>query len=672
MNGNGIYNPYTQFNNSINQTNFIPTNNYQDNQNTINNPPQAAMTQVYIPSNNIGPQLSSNGNPIILANTHLPRSYYDDIIDNLELVSLNMINDLKVLIKNQKNMKVSQFDTTEFVDLKDTVREQFLDVKDIRDEHKNKLIEQFGKSKMDIKRFLEDKLLPGQNLLAQFEEDLKRDKKKFEENINICEESLELEHENAKELLLSSTDWYVRTAAQKVFAPNEASDLEKALKYKRMYGTEEDRKEVEEALEEAKKSPMNILLDNNPDEIDDILNRQKELDDLIKKDKERLGLVEEDLIEPKKKKVEIYEEIEFSEHCQSEKERTDSDEEELRDKSAAEMEQDYMDQIKGANALLEKKKRERKFKVLALAIFASRKLKVMKEEKKIARIKEFNQTLLSVDEYLEKLLTEFMVKPKEAIMQYKTRIDLTLSNNVEKLEEFMKNITDTLIIKTTKVKFGRTISTFFKRYIFNMEIVQPSYFSLFEKKRIVYVRNGELTHEQKMFVLIMKVIIGILIYVVLYKETENTNPVIQYNFKLITTIMYYSIIVYYCHKFPKHKKLFNNETLDNDIVEQYKPDTKIIEEPFFKKVVMRYFDYKRKKNSEIMEIREANAKNIVGYKPDHLTDEIEEISNMLLPFDQIQIYLQTKTNFDVMEALELWANHTIEIIESHNEAYLND
>ena len=177
MNGNGIYNPYTQFNNSINQTNFIPTNNYQGNQNIINNPPQAAMTQVYIPSNNIGPQLSSNGNPIILANTHLPRSYYDDIIDNLELVSLNMINDLKVLIKNQKNMKVSQFDTTEFVDLKDTVREQFLDVKDIRDEHKNKLIEQFGKSKMDIKRFLEDKLLPGQNLLAQFEEDLKRDKK---------------------------------------------------------------------------------------------------------------------------------------------------------------------------------------------------------------------------------------------------------------------------------------------------------------------------------------------------------------------------------------------------------------------------------------------------------------------------------------------------------------
>ena len=170
----------------------------------------------------------------------------------------------------------------------------------------------------------------------------------------------------------------------------------------------------------------------------------------------------------------------------------------------------------------------------------------------------------------------------------------------------------------------------------------------------------------------MKIIIGILIYEILMKETENENPVKAFNFKLIATCMYYSIIVYYCHKFPKHKKLFNNEILDDDIVAKYKPDTKIIEEQFYKRVLMRYLDYKRKMNSDIMEIKEKNAKNIVGYKPDHLTDEIEEISNMLLPFEEIQTYLQTKTNFDVMEALELWANHTIEIIESHNEAYLND
>ena len=671
INGNGIYNPYTQYNNSINQTNYIP-NNYQA-MNNINPAPMGSQTQIFIPSNNVGPQLSSNGNPIILANTHLPRSYYDDINDNLELITLNMINDLKVLIKNQKAVKVAQFDTTEFINLKDTVREQFLDIKDIRDNQKNKLIEDFANSKKEIQKYLEEKLLPGQNLLSQFVDDLKRDKKKFEENINICQENLEEEHENAKELLMASSNYYIRTAAQKVFRPNEPSDLEKALRYKRMYGTEEDRKAVEEALAEAKKSPLNIAIDNNPDEIEDILNRQKELDDMIKKDKERLGVVDEDLIEPKKKDVDEYDENLFSEHCQSEKERTDSDEEELRDKNISEIEQDYMDQLKGANELLERKKRQRKFKVLALAIFATRKLKVMKEDKKRSRIKEFNQTLLSVDEYLEKLLDEFMVKPKEAIAQYKTKIDLSLSNNVEKLEEFMKNITDTLIIKTTKVKFGRTISTFFKRYIFDMDLVQPCFFSLFEKKRIVYVKGGELDHDQKMFVLIMKVIVGILIYVVLYKESENNqNPVIAYNFKMIATIMYYSIIVYYCHKFPKHKKLFNNEILDDDIIREYKPDTKIIEEPFYKKVLMRYLDYKRKMNSELINIKEINSKNIVGYKPDHLTDEIEEISNMLLPFEEIQIYLQTKTNFDVMEALELWANHTIEIIESHNEIYLND
>ena len=50
-------------------------------------------------------------------------------------------------------------------------------------------MEDFAKAKKDIKKFLEDKLLPGQSLLSQFGEDLKRDKRKFEEsivlNINI-------------------------------------------------------------------------------------------------------------------------------------------------------------------------------------------------------------------------------------------------------------------------------------------------------------------------------------------------------------------------------------------------------------------------------------------------------------------------------------------------------
>ena len=668
MNNNGIYNPYTQFNNSINQSNFIP-NNYQ---NINNNSSPAPLTQAYIPSNNIGPQISSNGNPIILANTHLPRSYYDDIIDNLELVSLNMINDLKVLIKNQKNVKVSQFDTTEFINLKDAVREQFMDVKDYRESQKNKLIDEFAKSKKSIKKFLEEKFQPGQLILQKFAEDLRRDKQKFEENINICEDSLEEENDNIRRLLLASTNWLVKTAAQKVYHPNDPTDLQKALKYKRLYGTDEDKKLVDEALEEAKKSPVNIMVDNNPDEIEDILKRQKELDDIIKRDRQRLGLVEEEIEEPKKKEVDEYEEREFSDNCQSEREKTDSEEDDLREKSKEQKEKELMEQLKNANELLEKKKRQRRFKVLALAIFASQKLQVIKEDKKISRIKEFNLTLLSVDEYLAKLIDEFLFRPKENIKLYKTKIDLTLANNVEKLEEFMKNIIDTLIIKTTKVKFGRTISTFFKRYIFDMDIVQPSFFSLFEKKRIVYIKGGELDRDQKSFVLIMKIIIGIVIYEILMKETEDENPVKAFNFKLIATVIYYSIIVFFCHKFPKHKKLFNNETIDDEIVIKYKPDTQKIEDPFYKKVLMKYLDYKRQLNADILSYREKNAKNNVGYKPDHLTDEIEELSNMLLPFEEVQIYLEMRTDFDVMDSLEIWANHTIDIIESHNETYIND
>ena len=668
MNNNGIYNPYTQFNNSINQTNFIP-NNYQ---NINNNSSPAPLTQAYIPSNNIGPQISSNGNQIILANTHLPRSYYDDIIDNLELVSLNMINDLKVLIKNQKNVKVSQFDTTEFINLKDAVREQFMDVKDYRESQKNKLIDEFTKSKKSIKKFLEDKFQPGQLILSKFAEDLRRDKQKFEENINICEDSLEEENDNIRRLLLASTNWLVKTAAQKVYHPNDPTDLQKALKYKRLYGTDEDKKLVDEALEEAKKSPVNIMVDNNPDEIEDILKRQKELDDIIKRDRQRLGLVEEEIEEPKKKEVDEYEEREFSDNCQSEREKTDSEEDDLREKTKEQKEKELMEQLKNANELLEKKKRQRRFKVLALAIFASQKLQVIKEDKKISRIKEFNLTLLSVDEYLAKLIDEFLFRPKENIKLYKTKIDLTLANNVQKLEEFMKNIIDTLIIKTTKVKFGRTISTFFKRYIFDMDIVQPSFFSLFEKKRIVYIKGGELDRDQKSFVLIMKIIIGIVIYEILMKETEDENPVKAFNFKLIATVIYYSIIVFFCHKFPKHKKLFNNETIDDEIVIKYKPDTQKIEDPFYKKVLMKYLDYKRQLNADILSYREKNAKNNVGYKPDHLTDEIEELSNMLLPFEEVQIYLEMRTDFDVMDSLEIWANHTIDIIESHNETYIND
>ena len=66
---------------------------------------------------------------------------------------------------------------------------------------------------------------------------------------------------------------------------------------------------------------------------------------------------------------------------------------------------------------------------------------------------------------------------------------------------------------------------------------------------------------------------------------------------------------------------------------------------------MRYLDYKRQLNGNIMTYREKNAKNNVGYRPGHLTDEIEEISQILLPFEEVQVYLEMRTEFDIMESL---------------------
>ena len=664
-----LYNPYNEYNRSINQTNYPIGNAIASQNNNIGYNP-SSITQPYIPSNNINPPISSNGNPIVLANTYLPRSYYDDIIDNLELISLNMINDLKVLIKNQKSIKVTKFDTSEFISVKDAVKDQIVDVKDYREKQKQKILDEFAKSKDNIKSFMNEKFRPAQKILEQFSSEIKRDRLKFDTQISECEENLSQEDISVRELLLACTDYYVRTAAQKVLKPNEQSDLENALKLKSLYGDDEDKRRVQEALEDAKKAPINIMIDNSPDEIEQMLQRQRELDDIIRRDKERFGLVDEEMKDVKDKEVGDYDEKEFSENCQSEREKTDDDEDELREKTQEELNMEMDEQLRKAKALLEKKKRQRKFKVLATMIFAAKKLDVIKDEKRINRIKDFNKDLLSIEEYLDRLLDEFIIRPKENISLYKIKIDLTLQADVEKLEEFMKSITDALIIKTTKVKIGKTVSLFFKRCVFDLDIVQPSYLSLYIKKRILYTKGKELSDDQKRFVLVMKVIVGILIYDNLLREVDEENPVKTYNFKLIATIFYYSIIVYYCNKYPKYKKLFNNEILDDEIITKYKPDFKAIEENYYKKLLTKYLEYKRKMNNTLTYYKEVNAKNIVTYNPDTLSDEIEEISRLLLPFEDIKIYLEMRTDYDIMEALEIWANHTIEIIEAHCNAYI--
>ncbi len=670
---NGIYNPYSQYNTSINQTNMLPVRSQSssalNNNNTLN---AAPLTQPYIPSNSQIDPISSNGNRIILSNTYLPRSYYDDIIDNLELVSLNMINDLKVLINNQKNVRVSKFDTNQLLNLKDAVKEQFIDVKDFREKQKNKILEEFSKSKEMIENYVNDRFKPAHQILDNFTEELKKDKNKFNKKLIECEESLFEEDSCIRDLLLASTDYLVKTAAQKVYRPDAPSDLENALKYKNLYGNEDDKKEVEIALEKAKKSPVKIMIDNSPDEIEEMLERQKELDDLIKKDRLRLLGTEEELkTGDDGRKLVDFDEKEYGDACQSELELTDDDEDELVDNAQEEMDVYMNEQLKKAKILMERKKKARRFKILATAIFAAQKLQVIKDSKKISRIKEFNKKELSVEEYLENFLDEILAKPIENISQFKSKLDITMKSDMDKLEEFLKSITDNLIIKTTKIKINRTVSLFFKRSVFVMDVVQKNFFSFFEKNRILYLKGEELTHEQKSFVLIMKIIVGILVYEILLREAEDDNEVIGFNFKLIASVFYFNIITTYCSRLPKHRRPFDNTTSDEEIIALYMP-AKGIEDSSYKKVLMNYMDYKRKMNLEIMEDREKNEKDNVGYNPDTNPDEVEEILNILLPFEEVRLYLETKTNYDLMEQLEIWSNNTINIIESHNEAYLQD
>ena len=85
-----IMNPYAQYNSLSNATSpIVPGQNpfrvFGKGNNTM------------VPVNEI--------NEVVLGNTHLPRQFYDDVIDNLELMSLNFIGDLKSLIKKHSKLK---------------------------------------------------------------------------------------------------------------------------------------------------------------------------------------------------------------------------------------------------------------------------------------------------------------------------------------------------------------------------------------------------------------------------------------------------------------------------------------------------------------------------------------------------------------------------------------
>ena len=68
-------------------------------------------------------------------------------------------------------------------------------------------------------------------------------------------------------------------------------------------------------------------------------------------------------------------------------------------------------------------------------------------------------------------------------------------------------------------------------------------------------------------------------------------------------------------------------------------------------------------------MREENTKNIITYTPDTNPDEVEELRDLVLPFGEVELYLRTKTNFDLMGNLLKWVKQVIKLMYSHHDGY---
>ena len=579
---------------------------------------------------------------VALDNTYLPRNYYDDIIDNLELVSLNMINDLKSLIKSQKKIKVNRFDKNSLTNLSGAVKEQFFDVGEIRERQKQKIFEEFQNAETDIENFLKDKFKPSQELFKEFENDLKSDKQSINYRLNGILDSLKIEDHNVRRLLLHSKDPLIKYASQKVYYPNKPSDLELAINFRKKYGTDEDRKKINELLAQYPlKFPMDNKNDNEPSEHPS------------RKETARINNL-------------LKNQIEFQSDNESNDNKGESDSESESDSSNQTSETER-------NRRLERKKQVlNNLRIIAFSVIAARKLLLIKRWKKFNRIKDFSKSLVNTEEYIEKLFDKVLFSVFNKIEQFNERFDLSNKYHIDKLENFLKDITDNLIIKTTKVKINRTLSLFFRSYIFQLDIVPKEFFSKFERMRIQYIPNGELNDNQKKFVIVMKFIMNTLIYEnFIQRINETKNKIASYNFKIIATIFYYTFLLYYRDIFPKF-----NEEFDNDYQEQnfyqsiYKPSKKIDDR--FKNALKKLDNLREKQIEKIKKYKEINRVYIVKYDPDNLDDDIEELKNFLLPYEDIQIYLNTPTDYDLIDNIEKWVDNVLKYMYAHKEIYLYD
>ena len=128
-------------------------------------------------------------------------------------------------------------------------------------------------------------------------------------------------------------------------------------------------------------------------------------------------------------------------------------------------------------------------------------------------------------------------------------------------------------------------------------------------------------------------------------------------------------------EFPKFDKEFNNaenEYLLIDMNEDVFDDNNNNVDSHFLEAVNKLNEMKESEIKTIKKYKRENVKNLVMYKPDTLPDEIEELSKLLFPLKEVENYLRTKTDYDIIDSFEKWVTNVLEIMNSHNEVYIND
>jgi hypothetical protein len=231
----------------------------------------------YAPPPFIPPQMLPQKENIILAKTYLPESYYDDVIDNLELVTLHMINDIKTLTKKQKSIQTKAMDSSLLKEKREDIRETFDKVEEKRDEQQKRILTCFQSTKERIRKYLDNKFPPLLTNISKFNEDITANKDAVTSQMKDIDKSLYNENEDVKKLLTKVNDPFIKYSAEKVYYPRKESELEFAMRLAKKYQGDENElpqsedepepepEPVQESESESEEPPL-IEVNPNPDE----------------------------------------------------------------------------------------------------------------------------------------------------------------------------------------------------------------------------------------------------------------------------------------------------------------------------------------------------------------------------------------------------------------------